>query len=135
MLMQQAQHGGRKHHPRQIIVGKEKLRLISTRGDNHAAGAQMQQGLRIGPVIIDLHCAQQIAFVQTKTAAVHKGCDHWVDQDFFHQHGIPSKPRLFFQQCHLHASFGGCQSSLYPMQTATDHNHIKLQVGMLVMMC
>ena len=111
MLMKQPQHSGRKHHSRQIIVGKEKLRLKSARGDDHAAGAQVQEGLRIGPVIIDLHRAQQIAFVQTKTSAVHKGCDHWVGLDFFHQHRVSAKGRLLFQQCHLHASFSRRQSS------------------------
>ena len=111
MLMQQPQHGGRKHHPRQIIVGKEKLRLIRARGDDHAAGAQVQERLRMGPVIVDLHRAHQIAFIQSKTTAVHESCDHWVGLDFFHQHRVSTKSRLLFQQCHLHASFSGRQSS------------------------
>jgi hypothetical protein len=57
-----------------------------------------------------------------------------VGQDFFHLHGIPTKPKLFFQQCDPQASSGEGQSSFYPVQTTAYHNPIELQVDVLVMM-
>ncbi len=78
VAMDHPKHCRRKHHARQIIVGKEKLGLIGAGGDNHAAGAKVQKRLRIGPRMIDLHRAHQVAFIQTETTAVQKCRDQRV---------------------------------------------------------
>ena len=49
MATDKPQHRGREHHARQIVVGKQILRLISACGDNDVAGAQMQERLGIRP--------------------------------------------------------------------------------------
>jgi hypothetical protein len=93
------------------VVGKEILRLVGARSYHDAAGTEMQECFCVGRRIVNLHRAQQIAFIDAKATAVEKGCDLRMALNIVREGCGSTKSSLFFKHSDLLAQGCGFQRS------------------------